>query len=420
MFVTTPRRSDITVNQTWRREFPGSAYGGTPPQTISEDFPLSRIIRTWTDSRLTFNSPSWRSRIAEGLNATGSLIGVKQKLGITEGMVYDILHVLPNGPFWYTDKIVKRGAVVFCDAPTPQGLSDVHAYNQASQRFYSSARSAQTTFQGLVVAGEMGQTLRGIGSAANGVYRGLWNYVNALRKGNVLRTLSLLSKEGKTKFISDRWLEAVFGIKPLIADTISGAETLADILGKFRNINKRVDGYGSDELAFTSSFPTGNNLKWEVLTREKFEVIYYGSVRLDEQVAGVPDLGRFGLDSSNWLPSLWELIPYSFVADYFFNIQHILSAFAFQKSSVRWAAQTTRRTISNETMNAQISTVPPPPSLRIATPGSMLHEKIDVTRSAIDSVPIPSLEFSIPGLSTKWLNLAALFGASRRTQRLIW
>lgn len=419
MLVTKTRRIALEVRKEVIREFLGSFYNGLPNQSTVTD-PFTRVVRTFNDSRLTFNSPSYKWRIRNNLNATGSLIGVKQSLDNDgSGALFLREDNLPNGPSWYRDTTVYRGNIFTCDAPsTPLSYSDAKAENQALQRFYHDCREAQTTLQGLVTAGEIGETLRGINSASNGVYRLLWNYVRALRKGNVLQVMRQLSRKGKTQFIADRWLETNLFIQPLLNDIDKGCEVLGTSRKSLKE-NIRVRGQGKVGAASEITTGTYQFSTWKVRQVDEYQVIYYGLIRLGDEIAGVPSLARYGFDSSNWLPSLWELIPYSFVVDYFTNIGSILSAWSFWRASIHWASKTTRRSMTTQSHSPRITLNDTATRKYRFSPGSMQHTYKQVTRGALDQVPIPSLEFRIPGLSMQWLNLAALFGASRRVQRII-
>jgi hypothetical protein len=420
MLVTKPRGFDVRVDRKFVRSFPGSTFFGAPPQ-VTETRPLSLTRRSWTDSRTTSEShDDWRRRIADNLNATSTLTGTREEIKYAESSAYSRLNNGYPGPSWYIDETLLRGALIFVDPPNTTLLSFQHANNQALMRFYSDSRQAMTTLQGIVVAGELGQTLRGIKSASNGIYRGLWNYINSLRKGNVLRNLQQWSRGRKTKFVADRWLEFVFGIKPLLSDIDAAAKLLATEKSLLQQY-VRVAGFGEDDVASTSAHITGSFWAWSVLFKEVVSVKYYGSIERSAPYAGVPDLSSSGFDSTNWLPSLWELIPYSFVFDYFLNIQHILSSWAFNRALIRWVSMVEHRVVSNETINPRQTISAVYPDARVFIPGYMAHTKSSVHRVALEPSVLdgPTLEFTIPGLSTKWLNLAALFGASRRVQQLI-
>lgn len=421
MLVSKPHRQRRQIKKLRRRSFPGSVYNGEPPQVLEDLWEIDELY-TWSDSRETENSPNWRSRIAQGLNATGSLFGVEETYDISDGYHYHRVDFFKNSAFWYYDETWRYGGLFPTPHPTGAYLSPVKADNRALQEFFSNARSAQTSLQGLVTAGEMGQTLRGINRGANAIYRGLWGYVDSLRKGTVLRNLRLLSKKGKTAFVRDRWLETQLFIMPLASEVKSLAEALARLGPYYYQQNdKFIAGFGVDHERKNNAISDGPGSSRARMMEDRYaEVRYYGKVSLSEAIPGVPDLTPFGFDSSNFLPALWNLIPYSFVFDYFGNIQHILSAFAFNKTLIKWSTRTVRLRNENSLGPAWLMHPNSEVEYERLAPGSILRTSKTVNRSAMNLPPSsPTLEFRIPGLTTQWMNVAALASASRATQSLI-
>lgn len=191
---------------------------------------------------------------------------------------------------------------------------------------------------------------------------------------------------------------------------------------KFLSDCVEVHGFGEDvNVSFSPNSQETYNVSWEDMRTDRWQVRYYGKVFRQVPFASPGrDLGPSGFDPSNWLPSLWEIIPYSFVADYFLNIQHVISAYSFNRTLIQWVSRTKRHILSTETVNAHQIHSKEELGLAAATvvPGFMNHWQVTVDRRALDTIGIPTLEFTIPGTSTKWLNLAALFAAGRKTQRL--
>jgi hypothetical protein len=419
MLVTKPRRYSLIVNRDFRRSFTGSIYHGAPDQ-VTKDHPYSNQTIVWTDSRETHDSPDWRSRIKRGLNATGNLVGNKEGFDSRDGSYSSLNIINPNSAFEFRDYQIFRGPIVYAGNPTSLGLSITRADNQALQRFVSSARSAQTTLQGLATAGELGSTLRQITHTSESVYRELWEFVNGLRRGR-LPTHWRRKSSAQLRWIRDRWLEFSLGVKPLVAD-IDDAMNLLATERKFLSDCVEVHGFGEDvNVSFSPNSQETYNVSWEDMRTDRWQVRYYGKVFRQVPFASPGrDLGPSGFDPSNWLPSLWEIIPYSFVADYFLNIQHVISAYSFNRTLIQWVSRTKRHILSTETVNAHQIHSKEELGLAAATvvPGFMNHWQVTVDRRALDTIGIPTLEFTIPGTSTKWLNLAALFAAGRKTQRL--
>jgi len=124
------------------------------------------------------------------------------------------------------------------------------------------------------------------------------------------------------------------------------------------------------------------------------------------------------------VPTLWEILPWSFVVDYFTNAGDVINAYSTLSSSIAWRSQVARsvRTVTY--------------SGRPLTLGASHGDGIDVTSDICSFQPFtivttsvardpelaqdyPSLEWKIPGLGLQWVNLAALSGAAKDTMRLL-
>jgi len=416
MLVIKPRRSTLSMRTQTIRVFDGSAYGGAKPLvTIGNPALTSNVA--WEDYRDTVGPANYKFLIREGLNATGKLTGFEaEQKGDPNGVYYSKVTNNKGLPSQVTDYSITRGTTCPGGFPSGPASSATRAQNQALTRFYINARKAQTILQTGVVIGTLGQTLREIVHSAQGIRRGLFTYLGAVSHGNFLRTVKRnRNSASQLKFVRERWLEGSFGWLPLVHD-IDDAMNLLATNPDWLEERVFVRGYGETESVITKNSGTLFTYKWETLTKDKWQVIYYGSVyRRSPYACPARDTGPSGLDPSNWLPTLWEIIPYSFVADYFFNIQQILSAYSFNQALIKWAAQTIRYTKSHKTFNAQ-QVVFPSETFISHSPGYSLHTEKSVGRQALGEVGIPTLDFTIPGLSTQWINLAALFAKGKNVQ----
>jgi hypothetical protein len=139
---------------------------------------------------------------------------------------------------------------------------------------------------------------------------------------------------------------------------------------------------------------------------------------------------KLGFSPDQWIPTLWELVPYSFVLDYFANIGDILYAANFPRSLIPWIMKTTVvestskfvdcsplwRHADQSGSNANATwTI----SRKLRSMGAASSFVKRVYRAPYQGSIIPDLEFSIPSSSTQWLNLAALFAGGRKVQKLL-
>jgi hypothetical protein len=329
---------------------------------------------------------------------------------------------LSNDGYWYVKAtlpgsgIVRygelQGSVVdfsLLSVSDPSAFKITSVRNQVIQSINSQARSAQKSLQGLVALGEMGESVRMINSLGRDLYKASTKHLRDLKKvAGRLRPREVL------RTVSERYLEYRFGIRPLVADIGSFMDACYQArYGRPPSVNLRASGKSSEKNpTTTSSFGAQHHLV--VTTAEKssnYGFRIYGVVGLvDNQVP--PFTNEFGLTLDEFIPTLWELIPYSFLVDYVSNVGAIIDAYSLNKSSIKWLASGEMR----ESVCKLSSVVSPSFVTGWVIQDSIAHPCTPITRTwrsvsrgiyPIGSL-IPSLEFRIPGTSTKWLNISAL------------
>lgn len=121
-----------------------------------------------------------------------------------------------------------------------------------------------------------------------------------------------------TKAAAEAWLQLQYGWVPLLLDAKSAAETLAEIVEKDRDlplttrVTKKLSSGKSEIVAFSGQ-PIGSGT---ILLNHEIEVSKRLLVTYKVNPADVP--GSLGL--LNPLAVAWELVPLSFVADWFLPI----------------------------------------------------------------------------------------------------
>lgn len=369
---------------------------------------------------------NWRRIIASGGDATTAFSGTKEVYRVLNGE-YSIWHKDTSNPlhkdFYGSTFTGFINDNLWGYYPTVGGLDTQHAENQALTYFLRNVRNSRRSLQGGVLLGELRETLGMLRRPASALREGFSSYLNAVRS----RTSGLRSKDfsrkgrdaSLRKMISGTWLEYRFGWSPLISDIDGIAKAAAAI--STRHFQTRATGVGVVEKSADSTIRFGA-IKGIFRREEKYEVIYRSG--LNETTPGVSsNLETLGLGLRDFIPTVWELIPYSFVVDYFTNIGDLLDAATTSTSNLAWCNKTTRRTtVWEQQMCADAGftaqSYPPPfVSFVIATsPEILKYRLVTVSRSRVVNPGVPSFEFSLPSLGQS-LNLAALLDQADSTSR---
>lgn len=230
------------------------------------------------------------------------------------------------------------------------------AQDRAATELVKKINRAHHQLQGGVILGEIDKTARLLTGTARKLKQGVFSYIktavgirNSKPKGKKGRALTASQvKNAKTKAIANSYLEATFGWSPLIHD----AKDLAKTLGRLTTESDRVRfraGAEWEEQYSQAVTRIGNPL-WAdrtVVKKTVSNVVYRGFLRGLPYEAGSPPLERIvtmsGFDLRSFVPTMWELVPYSFLVDYFTNIGECLQSWTLDTSVVKvlWRTQIT-------------------------------------------------------------------------------
>lgn len=401
----------------------------TGPDPWERSYIVSDLI-TDSVSFSPYHGGNWKERIARHQQATTDLTGARHILHGRNG--YATATLLRDASSGFPEQRTKaeiRGYLGAITAPGEGGIPAVlaDADNQALMRFHSSLLSARNSIPGLVAAGEIGETLRMIRRPGKSLFSGLYRHIDSVKKRVSVRGISTKKKR---QLIAESWLEQAFGWRPLISDVQDAARACARLAFGGTEV---ISVHGSGEAHNTTFY--GNYGPIDMghlhLRRDKIINVAKANVRYSGVVGNNPDdwnrpLDVFGVNWRDVLPAAWELIPYSFLADYFSNIGSIIQAFSNDVSGIKWCEKHVRTSSFNfcDGVSLTLSAINDKEHY-YDTYSSGLGQKwgyeiVRVTRRA-GAPGIPSLEFKIPGLGLKWLNIAALgithSDASRRVFR---
>lgn len=391
----------------------------------------------WSDSLVGEKNPSWRDQVRRGIDATtvmsGTLQGVKAKRCAVSVITADV----SGSPLNYREFRWDGYPFLFIPAftdPSNSVLSE--ARNQALRKFLSRANAIRTSVEGGQLLGEWKETVRAItnplGALRQFTLRHVVNAKKRLRRiqnshgGRTRRRPGSKGREPRSaafgRAMSDTYLEFVFGWIPLVKDVNAAVVGLLDRYDQPDRVmikGKGVVGYNESNTElnlFTDNFISAVQNR---LTVSSVDYRFRASIKTGA-VNGVRSVSRtLGLLPERFLPTVWELIPYTFVIDYFVNIGDIIESYAFQRSGIEWGTRTIRiKTESTYSdVNCRINQNAPPgyyPAVRRLIRMGATGGGATTTNETVSRVPIsydslmPDLSIHLPFSRKPWLNLSAL------------
>lgn len=386
---------------------------------ISYDNPSSQHIESWTAGS---KNPRWKEQVKLGVQAATDFSGEKVTYSSTPFWISQICVPAPTytPPPTSTEVRMKVGTSMRLTVPsTPTGLSETKADNRAKELIVRKIRSKQTSFQGGTFLGELARTAQMIRRPATIVRRRLDNVHRVSFRDN-LRQLKQMKPQQLLDYAGDAWLTYQLGVAPLLGEIDDFVKTIAEntvggpqwevvrAVGEDREVNSRNPSL---------HHPSSGYPRFEVAKTERSNVSVRYIACIDVGLYATYNFRRMGLAPTNWIPTIWELIPYSFVIDYFSNLGDIISAATLAKSSVRWMLKTVRKERSADYTNWR-PVVADSNYLFNYVQGTALPGNHSVTRTHVSRVPysgslVPSLTINMPGSSIQYLNIAGLINARR-------
>jgi hypothetical protein len=146
------------------------------------------------------------------------------------------------------------------------------------------------------------------------------------------------------QFAASSWLEYSYAWKPLVADVFDQAKNLSEFLTERSYVVRQARGSAKLRKTYLENIPTGYPV-W--INRKKVEIINKVSYVVEYRIRdGGGSVGNvFGLE--NPLLIAWELVPFSFVADWFLPLGDFLQSLtAYQGLEFHRGSKTSHRRIN--------------------------------------------------------------------------
>jgi len=218
----------------------------------------------------------------------------------------------------------------------PTGLVDrPDIYNRAVSKLQDSTGASNGIAQNLA---QINQTVNMIALTANRIGSSLI----ALRKGNFSAAVSNLTKSrigsssykgslkkrslSASRTLAENWLELQYGWKPLLSDLHATMESLAKMnMANILPITTRSTAQGNEVKVSDLTLNTAGNAKTGIVVEHSIWIYRFGlRYVIDDHFKSF--LAQSGF--TNPVNLIWELLPFSFVVDWFVPIGPFLETLA--------------------------------------------------------------------------------------------
>lgn len=409
--VSTAYMSQRTLSRNWIDNL-----DPTPDWTVGiKNYVLER-------TRTGVSNPNWKRQVVSGQNATTNMQAVW--MAMESRRANCSLNYKRNDYPSLVYRVQAEGdmatsAIDFSDPSGPHKSTEF-VYNLAAAQFLAKCRSHYQQMQGLTALGELGETLRMLRRPAENLRNLSKDWLDFLKK----RKKSNPKKW--TQDIGGAWLEQAFGWRPLIHDINDSVDAYQDLQSRLTKPMIRKISAGSkktwdvsDTLATRvgSLASVGLGPRYRCIRADCYEqhsVRFRGAVAAQSDTPEWVDVQKaYGFDVGSFVPTAWELLPWSFLVDYFTNIGECLNSVTTVTTNVQWVniSVVTQTDTYRDWAIDWNATSPGAPwyldSGQADPTGSRLSKRV-VGRSAGVGVPYPRLQMNFKLADGQLLNIAAL------------
>lgn len=366
--------------------------------------------QTWTNSLNGFKNPGWKDAVKAVRSATTHADG--RKVVCSYSPYYCERWGWTAKPF---QPAFHRHGVVYGNIPwtgvvlhlNPGTISTISADNQAIAKLYSRLTSFETSVEGGQDFGEVKETINAIRRPLHPIQKVL---TKAL-KGQI-KALNANSLKSLVKGLGDVYLEFQFGWNPLardLADAMVGLQNRSEF-AYYHNFSAAGETQANPVLSFVDFTLGVISIRWSERQLDTASVRYSGVWATGVDVPERSVSTVLGMQASHFIPTIWNLIPYTFLIDYFTNIGDIMNSISVPWGGVRWCNKTVRTSRLYETSASRgpAQTVLLGNGFDMFVPGSFSIEDVRFTRDAVGGLPIPTFELSWGASDRQLLNIAAL------------
>lgn len=346
----------------------------------------------WRDGN---ENPKWKQIIADGGNATTKLEAYTESYesfpgrwaGFEDG----------NAGSGHTQQGISS-IVIPTFTPTRDIVSEAKA--KATTKAYEIINRMLSELQGQVFLGELRETINLL--------------KNPLAQSK--KTFDAFYFKGRGKAgdeFAKSWLEFQFGIKPLLSDVDSIMQLINETVEKEKRNAFRAYGVAEDASVSSKSgsydvYGFNQTIETDSMWKAEYAIRFRVSQQYLDMANERKSDWRRQFDDISAIPiTAWELVPFSFLLDYFVNVSDIIQAAVTSTAGVTYWSNSSIRTATLRMMGSTNGVIAPRFHITSNIPRVCTTKKRWVSRDG-SALGIPSVQFSLPGSNIRYLNIAAL------------
>jgi len=372
---------------------------------FSSNSTISEVVFA-TNKRTGVKNAGFRAAIAQHMSASTDYSRAEHHVVVPP---IDILTTTNNGAYsQYTGFLPANLSPVIAS-------TDIQTDNIAIGKLRNKLNNNLSQFKSLIPLGEIKETRNLINSVASASGK-LLSDLTKIRSGR--SNLNALVRDA-----SDLWLTFSFGVSPTISDINSLVNAVGSVLSS-NNRNLVFRGKASYTRTYAEGGPfvvgaaSGCDIRYyPAQSTESYSVQYTAGVNIPRiQSGNVYQLGQhFGLTFRDLIPTFWELVPYTWIVDYFTTTGQFLED-TFSSPGVNTVYCT--KAVTNKKVSYQGYSASPVNgssfNLEHFSANQGFYEGFIYTRTALSNLPTRTFAFkSIDAIGknslNRLLNLASVF-----------
>lgn len=431
---------------------PTRLYPTYIPNSLRENGTLFRTDRRQDGSSVGVSVRDWKQRIFEERDASSDYVVNRYFVDRSEPFSYRHTTAVrfPSGAL--TGFVSHRRQGYWIDYTSHDNLGTHLVTVTPEQRaaalskIHDKIRATEYGVDGLIILGELRETISLLRNPLLAMRKGIKTYVSTLEttSARIRRELRARKSETPAHLLNRRrnavkdamagsWLEFSFGVKPLISDVEDVCETITKTLEgkprKRRLSSKSPQGTRTSIVTHSQGYVSGWNyerIRYSSSKTTTADVMFVAGMKREiiGPLSAAKWGSRMGLQFQNFLPAAWELLPWSFLIDYFVNIGDIVEASCTDMSQVIYLNEIAKEETTwkcDEHIQAFSDPFTASGNMNVTTEFSgnvasgRTARRLTLTRTAKPPT-IPPIIVSTPqGTSLKWVNMAALLAQFKAT-----